>query len=103
MGGGLSPGDGVGAAGVRRRRRRTGRGAGERGRVVRRRGRKLRRRGRAGKRGRKRRGKRRHGGRFSGRVVPESDLRTEALPRPSGNLEIVSLANASERAKVNIY
>ena len=59
--------------------------------------------GAPGKRGRKRRGKRRHGGRFSGRVVPESDLRTEALPRPSGNLEIVSLANASERAKVNIY
>ena len=29
------------------------------------------------------------GGKFAGRVVPEEDLRTEPLPRPSGNLEIV--------------
>jgi uncharacterized protein YcbK (DUF882 family) len=60
--------------------------------------------GASGKRARKRRGKsRRHGGKFNGRVVAESDLRSEPLPRPSGNLEIVSLANASDRAKVNIF
>src|SRR4051812_3149693 len=52
------------------------------------------------KRGKSRRG---HGSKFSGRVVAESDLRDEPLPRPSGNLEIVSLANPSDRAKVNIY
>ena len=34
---------------------------------------------------------------------PRSELRTEPLPRPSGNLEIVSLANPNDRAKVNIY
>ena len=61
--------------------------------------------GASGKRTRKRRGKSRrgHGPKFAGRVVPESDLRTEPLPRPSGNLEIVSLANPNDRAKVNIY
>src|SRR3954452_3363210 len=54
---------------------------------------------------RKRRGKSRrgHGPKFAGRVVLESQLRTEPLPRPSGNLEIVSLANPTDRAKVNIY
>ena len=54
---------------------------------------------------RKRRGKSRrgHGAKFAGRVVLESQLRTEPLPRPSGNLEIVSLSNPSDRAKVNIY
>jgi len=58
----------------------------------------------SGKRTRKRRGKsRRHGPKFSGRVVDENDLRSEPLPRPSGNLEIVSLANPKDRAKVNIY
>jgi uncharacterized protein YcbK (DUF882 family) len=56
------------------------------------------------KRSRKRRGKsRRHGAKFAGRVVQENLLRTDPLPRPSGNLEIVSLANPGERAKVNIY
>jgi uncharacterized protein YcbK (DUF882 family) len=56
------------------------------------------------KRARKRRGKsRRHGSKFAGRVVAEDDLRSEPLPRPSGNLEIVSLANPTDRAKVNIY
>jgi uncharacterized protein YcbK (DUF882 family) len=60
--------------------------------------------GASSKRSRKRRGKsRRHGGKFAGRVVQESQLRSEPLPRPSGNLEIVSLANQSDRAKVNIY
>jgi uncharacterized protein YcbK (DUF882 family) len=60
--------------------------------------------GASGKRARKRRGKsRRKGGKFAGRVVAEADLRSEPLPRPSGNLEIVSLANPSDRAKVNIY
>lgn len=54
---------------------------------------------------RKRRGKSRrgHGAKFAGRVVPENLLRTEPLPRPSGNLEIVSLSNPNDRAKVNIY
>jgi uncharacterized protein YcbK (DUF882 family) len=51
----------------------------------------------------KRRGKSRRHGKFAGRVVPEDQLRTEPLPRPSGNLEIVSLANPSDHAKVNIY
>jgi uncharacterized protein YcbK (DUF882 family) len=54
---------------------------------------------------RKRRGKSRrgHGAKFAGRVVAESTLRDDPLPRPSGNLEIVSLANPTDRAKVNIY
>ena len=61
--------------------------------------------GASSKRSRKRRGKSRrgHGAKFAGRVVAESDLRSDPLPRPSGNLEIVSLANPSDRAKVNIY
>jgi uncharacterized protein YcbK (DUF882 family) len=42
-------------------------------------------------------------GKFSGRVVPETLLRDEPLARPSGNLDIVSLANPSDHAKVNIY
>src|SRR5262245_17861844 len=53
------------------------------------------------RRGKSRRGK--HAGRFSGRVVNEADLRTDPLPRPSGNLEIVSVNNPTDRAKVNIY
>jgi uncharacterized protein YcbK (DUF882 family) len=53
---------------------------------------------------RKRRGKSRgKHGKFAGRVVPEEQLRTEPLPRPSGNLHIVSAAHASDQAKVNIY
>src|SRR6187549_2550179 len=54
---------------------------------------------------RKRRGKSRgkHGAKFAGRVVPEEQLRTEPLPRPSGNLHIVSAAHATDQAKVNIY
>jgi uncharacterized protein YcbK (DUF882 family) len=52
---------------------------------------------------RKRRGKSRRGPKFSGRVVAEEELRTEPLPRPSGNLEIQSLAHPTDRAKVNIY
>jgi len=61
--------------------------------------------GASSKRSRKRRGKSRrgHGAKFAGRVVQENLLRTDPLPRPSGNLEIVSLANPGERAKVNIY
>ncbi|HVZ86330.1 MAG TPA: DUF882 domain-containing protein [Polyangia bacterium] len=43
------------------------------------------------------------GGRFIGRVVPEDKLRIDPLPRPSGNLEMVSLANPDEKVKVNIY
>ena len=52
----------------------------------------------SGKRTRKQRGKSRrgHGPKFAGRVVAESDLRDEPLPRPSGNLEIVSLANVDK-------
>jgi len=49
----------------------------------------------------RRRGKSR--AKFSGRVVPETLLRDDPLPRPSGNLEILSLANPSDHAKVNIY
>jgi uncharacterized protein YcbK (DUF882 family) len=61
--------------------------------------------GATGKRARKRRGKSRrgHGAKFSGRVVAEEDLRNEPLPRPSGNLEIQSVAHPNDRAKVNIY
>src|SRR6185369_7161127 len=60
--------------------------------------------GAAGKRTRKRgKSRRGHGPKFAGRVVAESDLRDDPLPRPSGNLEIVSLANPNDRAKVNIY
>ena len=60
--------------------------------------------GASSKRARKRRGKsRRKGGKFAGRVVPESALRSDPLPRPSGNLAIVSLANPTDHAKVNIY
>lgn len=51
----------------------------------------------------KRRGKRRHSSKFSGRVVPEELLRKDPLPRPSGNLHVISLANRHEQAKVNIY
>ena len=57
---------------------------------------------RASRRHRKR-SKARHQGRFSGRVVPEEQLRAEPLSRPSGNLQIVSAANPSDQAKVNIY
>jgi uncharacterized protein YcbK (DUF882 family) len=59
----------------------------------------------AGTKSRKRRGKSRrgHGAKFAGRVVAEDDLRSEPLPRPSGNLEIQSLSNPGDRAKVNIY
>jgi uncharacterized protein YcbK (DUF882 family) len=61
--------------------------------------------GASGKRARKRRGKSRrgHGAKFAGRVVAESELRQDPLPRPSGNLEIVSLSNSNDRAKVNIF
>jgi uncharacterized protein YcbK (DUF882 family) len=59
--------------------------------------------GGSAKRSRKRRGKSRHGGKFAGRVVDEKDLRSDPLPKPSGNLEIVSLSNPKDRAKVNIY
>src|SRR5438477_9652969 len=44
----------------------------------------------SGRGSRKRRGKSRrskHGAKFSGRVVNESELRTDPLPRPSGKLE----------------
>jgi len=41
--------------------------------------------------------------RFSGRVVPEDQLRTEPLARPSGNIHLVSAADPNDQAKVNIY
>jgi uncharacterized protein YcbK (DUF882 family) len=41
-------------------------------------------------------------GRFSGRVVPETALRQEPLPAPSGNLELRMLGT-DEGVKVNIY
>jgi len=52
---------------------------------------------------RKHRLKGRHAGRFSGRVVPEEQLRTEPLARPSGNIHLVSAADPNDQAKVNIY
>jgi uncharacterized protein YcbK (DUF882 family) len=54
-------------------------------------------------RARHRRGKGRHHGRFSGRVVPEDKLRADPLPRPSGNLKVVSAANPADVASVNLY
>jgi uncharacterized protein YcbK (DUF882 family) len=41
-------------------------------------------------------------GRFTGRVVPENDLRKEPLSMPSGNIELRMLG-VEEGAKVNIY
>jgi uncharacterized protein YcbK (DUF882 family) len=52
---------------------------------------------------RHRRGKSRHPARFSGRVVPEDQLRADPLSRPSGNIHLVSVANPNDQAKVNIY
>ncbi|MES1209342.1 MAG: DUF882 domain-containing protein, partial [Pseudomonadota bacterium] len=42
-------------------------------------------------------------GRFIGRVVPEDKLRVEPLPRPSGNVEVVSANSPNDKASVNIY
>jgi uncharacterized protein YcbK (DUF882 family) len=51
-----------------------------------------------------RRHKSNHHGRFAGHVVPDERLRTAPLPRPSGNLAMVSLNNPNEDpVKVNIY
>jgi uncharacterized protein YcbK (DUF882 family) len=48
--------------------------------------------------------KRGHHGRFVGHVVPEDQLRSEPLPRPSGNLAMVSVNNPNDDpVKVNIY
>jgi uncharacterized protein YcbK (DUF882 family) len=47
-------------------------------------------------------GRSRHHGSVSGRVVPDDQLRQEPLPRPSGNLHVVS-ANLGDEAVVNIY
>ena len=41
-------------------------------------------------------------GRFTGRVVPEANLRKDPLPMPSGNLELHMLG-MDEAVKVNIY
>jgi uncharacterized protein YcbK (DUF882 family) len=41
-------------------------------------------------------------GRFTGRVVPEGNLRKEPLPMPSGNLELRMLG-LDEAVRVNIY
>lgn len=51
---------------------------------------------------RRKRGKR-HSFKYTGRVVPEADLRVDPLPRPSGKLEVVSVNNPNEKATVNIY
>ena len=87
--------------------RRTRRGAGERrGRAGRRRRRRQRRDdGAPAKRDAQARGKSRrgHGAKFAGPRGPREPAAHEPLPRPSGNLEIVSLANPNDRAKVNIY
>ena len=50
------------------------------------------------------RNKRTHHGRFVGHVVPENQLRSDPLPRPSGNLAMVNINNPNEDpVKVNIY
>ncbi len=55
-------------------------------------------------RARHRRHKSRHQGRFVGHVVPDDQLRSDPLPRPSGNLAMVSVNNPNdEPVKVNIY
>jgi uncharacterized protein YcbK (DUF882 family) len=47
---------------------------------------------------------RKHQGRFAGRVVSEDQLRSDPLPRPSGNLAMVLVNNPNEDpVKVNIY
>ena len=52
----------------------------------------------------RRHGKKSHHGRFIGHVVPEDQLRSEPLPRPSGNLAMVSVNNPTDDpVKVNIY
>src|SRR3954468_23524208 len=51
----------------------------------------------------RRRGKGRHSFKYTGRVVPEDQLRVDPLPRPSGKLHVVSINNPNEQAKVNIY
>jgi uncharacterized protein YcbK (DUF882 family) len=53
---------------------------------------------------RHRHNKREHHGRFVGHVVPENQLRSDPLPRPSGNLAMVSVNNPNDDpVKVNIY
>jgi uncharacterized protein YcbK (DUF882 family) len=47
--------------------------------------------------------KRKKKGRFIGRVVPEEQLRTDPLPRPSGYLVVVSVNDPESKASVNIY
>ncbi len=42
-------------------------------------------------------------GHFIGRVVPDDQLRTQPLRRPSGNLAVVSVNNPGDTASVNIY
>jgi uncharacterized protein YcbK (DUF882 family) len=42
-------------------------------------------------------------GRFLGRVVPDDKLRVEPLPRPSGNIKVVSANSPNDKASVNIY
>jgi uncharacterized protein YcbK (DUF882 family) len=46
---------------------------------------------------------RHRGPQMSGRVVPDDQLRQEPLPRPSGNLHVISANNTSDEADVNIY
>jgi uncharacterized protein YcbK (DUF882 family) len=46
--------------------------------------------------------KKRSRGRFVGRGVPAAELRTEALPKPSGRIVVFS-RNVHEQADVNIY
>jgi uncharacterized protein YcbK (DUF882 family) len=54
--------------------------------------------------GHRRHAKKGHHGRFIGHVVPENQLRSEPLPRPSGNLAMVSINNPNDDpVKVNIY
>ena len=49
-------------------------------------------------------GKKHHPYKFIGRVVPEDQLRVDPLPRPSGNLAMISINNPKDDpVKVNIY
>ena len=106
IGGGVPSRDGDRAPCVRRRRR-ARRAGGRRGRAGRRVGRRSsdgRCVGQAGAQAKRSKSRRSKGAKFAGRVVAESDLRTEPLPRPSGNLEIVRASRiTNDRAKVNIY
>jgi uncharacterized protein YcbK (DUF882 family) len=51
----------------------------------------------------RRHARRRHKARFFGHVVPDDQLRAEPLPRPSGDLAVVSVNHPDDKASVNIF